>query len=341
MTPTYDFDRLLESVLETGGPQTLPGTLVATALAEARAVRQRRPIVRSLDRRAWPAARPSVADSTMRRYATVGLLILLILTLVAVAGLVGSRLLARPFSGPLGPIAYIQGGDVYLADRDGGHSVLLLDDPGVDFSAVTWLADGRSLAVEGGGVMNVVDTTSRALRRIGRLGDWGTMWSPARDAYAYAAGQPTTITIADVASGRTRDVHPDDVSADSGYVGSLAWTADERWFAASALKNNALVVVDAASGATTEVTRFESVDTNCRRSRISPGRRTARTSPTTRSSTTVINPCSSWTGTGARRSSSGRSRWCSLTRATLVVSSCRRGLRTVSGSPSRWTRASI
>ena len=99
MTATFDFDRLLESVLETGGPQSLPPTVVEAALTEARGSRQRRPLVRPLDRRAWPAPRLSTANPGTARLALIGLVMLLTLALVAAAVVVGGRALrgeARP-----------------------------------------------------------------------------------------------------------------------------------------------------------------------------------------------------------------------------------------------------
>ena len=89
MTATFDFDRLLESVLETGGPQSLRPTVVEAALTEARGSRQRRPLVRPLDRRAWPAPRLSPANPAAARLALVGLVMLLTMALVAAAVVVG------------------------------------------------------------------------------------------------------------------------------------------------------------------------------------------------------------------------------------------------------------
>jgi hypothetical protein len=59
MTMHTDVDRLLGPVLEDDGPQSLPPGLVEAALTEARAVGQRRPLVRWLDRLAWPAPAPA------------------------------------------------------------------------------------------------------------------------------------------------------------------------------------------------------------------------------------------------------------------------------------------
>ena len=57
MTATFDFDRLLESVLDAGGPQTASQAVVDAALTTTSEIPQSRPLIRSLDRRAWPAPR--------------------------------------------------------------------------------------------------------------------------------------------------------------------------------------------------------------------------------------------------------------------------------------------
>ena len=85
MSATYDFDRLLESVLETNGPQADPDEASSNrALANARAVGQRRPIVPAFDRRAWPASRRSAVEPGPT--ARLGLLVVLVVLTLAFAG---------------------------------------------------------------------------------------------------------------------------------------------------------------------------------------------------------------------------------------------------------------
>jgi hypothetical protein len=96
MTATFDFDQLLASVLEADGPRRAPEARIEAALTQAGGVRQRRPLIRTLDRRAWPAPRYSPANPTATRYATVGLVMLLTIALVATALVVGDRLRERP-----------------------------------------------------------------------------------------------------------------------------------------------------------------------------------------------------------------------------------------------------
>ena len=96
MTATFDFDQLLGSVLRDDGPQAAGATIVEAALAEAQDLRQRRPLVKALDRRAWPAPRMSLANPAGARLATVGLVALLALALLAALLFVGSLVTPPP-----------------------------------------------------------------------------------------------------------------------------------------------------------------------------------------------------------------------------------------------------
>ena len=123
MSATFDFDQLLTSVLAADGPQAVPSASIDAALAQARQVGQRRPIVRAIDRRAWPAPRLSPANPAAARFATVGLVLLLTIALIAAGIFVGGRLLHRPASlpgtwTPTGPAA---------PQRSNGASAMLKD----------------------------------------------------------------------------------------------------------------------------------------------------------------------------------------------------------------------
>ncbi len=105
MNATIEFDRLLESVLQASGPKTLPDGVVDPALTRARTIRQRRPLVAALDRRAWPGRR--LVPSSTTRLAMIGLAILLALAILAVGAAVGTRLLDRTDRGPQDPRASV------------------------------------------------------------------------------------------------------------------------------------------------------------------------------------------------------------------------------------------
>ena len=88
MTVTTDFDRLLASVLEADGPQSIPDRVVDGAIVDARSIPQRRPILRGLDRRAWPG-RVATAGLGTRQLIMVGTVGLLLVA-IAAAMIVGS-----------------------------------------------------------------------------------------------------------------------------------------------------------------------------------------------------------------------------------------------------------
>ena len=131
MTEYFDFDRLLESVLEAEGEQAVPSTVVDAALARARTSPQRRPFVRVLDRRAWPAPRVSMGDPATARLVKMGLVALLTLALIAAAIGIGSR---------------IRRSDVVLPP--GWSTTGSMIEARADFTA-TRLSDGRVLAAGG------------------------------------------------------------------------------------------------------------------------------------------------------------------------------------------------
>src|SRR5213076_2723888 len=68
------------------------------AIAQARQMRQRRPRLAILDRRAWPTSRASLGRPGTSRVATYAILLLLIAALLTVAITVGARWLDREHS---------------------------------------------------------------------------------------------------------------------------------------------------------------------------------------------------------------------------------------------------
>jgi hypothetical protein len=162
MTATFDFDQLLGSVLRDGGPQTASPVVIEAALAQAAATGQRRPMVTALDRRAWPAPRLSLANPAGARLATVSLVALLTLALLAALIVVGSLLTPPP---PPLPGAWTQ------TSLPGTQR-----DPRVDNFGMARLPDGRVLLVGGVGP----DPASAEL------------YDPATNAFAPAANQLAT-----------------------------------------------------------------------------------------------------------------------------------------------------
>jgi hypothetical protein len=93
MTATFDFDRLLESVLDAGGAQVVPQTVVDAAVATARHTDQRRPHVAVLDRRAWPGRGLANRSIPMLPGLTRVLLLALLASALVALGVVGAALL--------------------------------------------------------------------------------------------------------------------------------------------------------------------------------------------------------------------------------------------------------
>jgi Tol biopolymer transport system component len=110
MTKTTEFDRLLGSVLEADGPQTVPAALVDAGLAEARAIGQRRPLVPVLDRRAWPAPARVAMGTHVALVGVVGIVLVAVLGAVIGGGqpqppdvTASPSASALPSSSPSGP----------------------------------------------------------------------------------------------------------------------------------------------------------------------------------------------------------------------------------------------
>jgi len=128
MSATFDFERMLGTVLEASGPTVAPEGVVDAALASARSVGQRHRAT-VLDRRLWPPRTISLGNPAVRRMATIAIVALLLAAMAAAALSIGSRLLR-----PTTPV-WLRTGSLNLA-RD-------------DSAMVVMLADGRVLAMGG------------------------------------------------------------------------------------------------------------------------------------------------------------------------------------------------
>jgi dipeptidyl aminopeptidase/acylaminoacyl peptidase len=147
MTARTDLDRVMLDYFEGRSASSAPDGLLETALAGVGATRQR-PAWRTVD---WwlPSARADRVAWHGRRVAlvvAVGLLIAILLAL-AILGGAGHRL-PPPF-GPAKPGSIVMeaGGDIYLADADGGNRAKLYAGPHWDGHA-TFSPDGTRIAFE-------------------------------------------------------------------------------------------------------------------------------------------------------------------------------------------------
>ena len=173
----------------------------------------------------------------LRRAASLLVAVLLLLALAL--WVAGQQQQTAALSGGL---AYIRDGDVYLADADGMGVVKLLDDQAVDFTRVT-LLDGDRLAVEGPGVISVIDPATGVHHRGGITGDV-TTWLPGGHEYGYVrrtdSGTLVTVLV-DLDTGGSREL-PGVVPA-----GERSWSPDGRWLM-SAPDDGSVVIIDTATG---------------------------------------------------------------------------------------------
>src|SRR4051812_46567044 len=154
MTPTVDVDRLLETVLEDGGPQDMPASFLDAALAKAAGIGQRR-VLPLVDDRAWPS-RYRVGAGSPVRLAVLGFSALLIIAMLA-ALFAGSRIV-RPTKP--GILRTLDG----VVERV-GRLTAARDDP-----TLVALADGRVLIIggaEAGMPAELFDPKTGTAKRVG------------------------------------------------------------------------------------------------------------------------------------------------------------------------------
>ena len=255
MTAMTEFDRVVTSWLDATGPADIHAAAIDAALATARRTHQRRGLRGVLfGGSAWPVHGRRPVFATLPP--TVRVVILLALALAALVGalLVGSQLMRPREIGFTGRVAYIRDGNVYL-DDPGRSPITLLDDPAVDFTRVTWLEDRQRVAVEGGGVITVIDTLTGERRRAGPAEGPLTWWSGG-NSYAYAPsrdGVAPVIEIVDANTGQTREVRPVPPLPTPANLWDLTWSGDGRIFAAFDMASRRFLLIDASTGATTIV----------------------------------------------------------------------------------------
>jgi len=146
-------------------------------------------------------------------------------------------------------IAYVQDGDIYVAAGDGSSPVKVLDDPGIAFTDVRWLSDGRHVVVGAVGVATVVDLTTGDRRRLDIPRDSITAWRAGTDEVAAIIGEapdlPATLRIIDALTGALRDLPPV-----PGLYG-LAWSTDGTRLGGQV--GSDFVWIDPAAGSSTVV----------------------------------------------------------------------------------------
>ncbi len=149
-----------------------------------------------------------------------------------------------------GLLAYVRGGDVYLARPDGSNAEIVLHQDGVAFLTVAWSPDGRRLAIDGESGAVIIDSASGAATWIGGT---NPVWSPDGRQLAVLDPSPGSAA-ADGAHLRIVDAATDSTVRTLPFpaIGGLAWSPNGRWIAATGGTNgdesNSLVRIDVTTG---------------------------------------------------------------------------------------------
>lgn len=194
-------------------------------------------------------ARLGALGPTMRLTPRIALALFALLAL-AIALVVAGR---QQASIPPGRLAYIQHGDVYVAQSDGSDAIRVLDDPVVDFERVTALPDPDQLAIEGNGILAILDLSTGERRRIGQT-DRNVTWDDSgRFAYLGRLHGADIIVIGETVHQGTppelRELTPDGPVSDI-----VALSPDGRWLAT--ILDGTVYRIDAATGKTSAIGRF-------------------------------------------------------------------------------------
>jgi WD40 repeat protein len=159
-----------------------------------------------------------------------------------------------------GRLAYIQDGDVFLAQSDGSDAIRVLGDPVVDFERVTVLPDPGHLAVEGNGILAILDLTTGERRRIGQT-DGHVSWAES-GRFAFLGQNPDqgppVIVVGDPVSEGTPS-EPRELTPDGPVSDVLALSPDGRTLAT--ILDGTIYRIDASSGATSAIGELGQADT--------------------------------------------------------------------------------
>jgi Tol biopolymer transport system component len=200
------------------------------------------------------------ADPIARRRAMLVAAAALLLAAIAGAVAVGAfRLLEAPRVlpvGAMGRMAYVSGGDLYVANPDGTGPALVAHVDGADLSKPHWSGNGRWIAVETAEpAILLVDMRGGDVSRVagGTFGDW----SPDSRAIAYFTTNGD-IAVADVDSGTTNILVARKEGSDgfvSGWGEPLSYSPDGQWLIDDTPQNDpdtgfGLIRIDASSGET-------------------------------------------------------------------------------------------
>jgi hypothetical protein len=231
MMSDLDFDRLLESTMASRGPQIAPASLGDVVLDGVRHTRQRRPRLRALDGRAWPATPRSAADPATVQGLRMVLVAILALALVAATAIIGARLLESDDASEL--VFGARDGGLYLVDL-GADSEPRRIAAGGRYVEPRFSLDGRWIAADhipdgatGGStigrrlVILRADGT-RVLDLPSMNPPWGYSWGATGGAEGwFAAALDESIVVVDPATGSRLTI-----PAPESFRVPLAWSPD-------------------------------------------------------------------------------------------------------------------
>lgn len=156
MMTDLDFDGLLDSTIASVGPQVAPASLGDAVMDGVRGMPQRRPWIRGLDRRAWPAPRRSIADPAMARALRVAVVAMLLVAVLLATAIVAGRFLESRDSREL--VFGSTAGGLYVTDLEGSEPRRIATDgkyieprvsPDGRWIAVDYIPSGNAFPVRG------------------------------------------------------------------------------------------------------------------------------------------------------------------------------------------------
>jgi Tol biopolymer transport system component len=238
MTHHDDFERTIVGWLAEDGGRRAPSGVLDAIAAGTRTRRQAPYWIVALRGQSM-GGRPMLRTSGQRR------LILLVGAAALLGLLVALAAAGRKPANPLGAgvMAFVQHGDVFLANPDGTDARVAVHADGVAFSSVAWSPGSGRLAIDGeSGVVIFDPRTSKTTF----VGGSNPAWSP--DGRQLAVVDPAWGTSG---GPRLRLIDGDTLATLRTYefsvLGGLAWSPDGRWIAATGNCTGPVCPKDASS----------------------------------------------------------------------------------------------
>jgi Tol biopolymer transport system component len=257
MTHHDDFERTIVGWLADDGGRRAPSRVLDAIAAGTRTRRQAPYWIVALQGQSM-GGRPTFLTPGRRR------LILLVVAAALLGLLIAVGAAGRKPTNPLGAglLAFIEHGDVFLANPDGTDARVAVHADGVAFSSVAWSPDASRLAVDGESGVVVLNSRTSTTTFVGGR---NPVWSP--DGRQLAVVDPPAWGTA--GGTRLRFIDGDTMATLKTYEfwaqGGLAWSPNGRWIAATGdctgpacpsdepSKSDSVIRIDVATGEVTEL----------------------------------------------------------------------------------------